>query len=79
MGSPEREALSFYGGIMPEEELTEATILHPVKCQFCDKRAQYDAKTAFGSWAYLCDDHFELYAPFGLGTGKGQRLIVKGD
>lgn len=36
--------------------------------------ANYDAKTNFGQWGYLCEDHFQKYG-IGLGEGKGQRLI----
>ena len=47
-------------------------------CDVCGESATYDAKTTSGPWAYLCDDHFEAIG-IGLGTGKGQKLIlVKG-
>lgn len=52
-----------------------AYIAEPVKCDFCGKEGNYDAKTALGPWAYLCEDHYEIYG-IGLGTGMGQRLIV---
>lgn len=37
--------------------------------------AKYDGATTRGSWAYMCDDHFMKYGR-GLGTGRGQKLIV---
>lgn len=38
--------------------------------------AQYDAKTSYGFWAYLCEPHFILEG-CELGLGLGQRLIKK--
>lgn len=37
--------------------------------------AHYDGKTIHGPWAYMCEAHFKLQG-VGLGTGKGQRLIL---
>ncbi len=37
--------------------------------------AAYDAKTISGPWANMCADCFQAYG-VGLGTGKGQRLIL---
>lgn len=37
--------------------------------------ALYDGKTKSGPWAYMCKRHFGAYG-VGLGTGKGQRLVV---
>jgi len=31
------------------------------KCQFCDEPAEYDSKTIFGPWAYLCKKHLRKY------------------
>ena len=31
------------------------------KCQFCDSPAEYDSKTVFGAWAYLCEEHQRQY------------------
>lgn len=47
-------------------------------CSFCTKGgnpAAYDGATTLGPWAYMCEDHFEIYGR-GLGTGVGQRLVV---
>ncbi len=49
-------------------------------CDICDHTdgpiyAQYDARLTIGSWADVCEKHFKAYG-VGLGTGKGQRLIV---
>ena len=50
------------------------------RCDFCGgqpnrRLAKYDGKTMGGSWANMCQEHFEDYG-IGLGTGKGQRLIL---
>ncbi|GAB3260326.1 hypothetical protein [Kineosporia babensis] len=37
--------------------------------------AAYDARTVQGFWAYLCESCFSEWG-IGLGTGKGQRLII---
>jgi hypothetical protein len=37
--------------------------------------ARYDAALRRGGWAYMCEDCFTVYG-IGLGTGRGQRLIV---
>lgn len=40
--------------------------------------AEYDAKMPTGPWANVCQEAFdELHCS--LGTGYGQRLILKGD
>lgn len=48
-------------------------------CQFCPTEdrvpAAYDAKTIYGPWANLCQEHFEAYG-VGLGAGKGQRYVI---
>lgn len=36
--------------------------------------AVYDGKTRMGSWAFMCQQCFDLHG-IGLGTGKGQKLI----
>jgi hypothetical protein len=37
--------------------------------------AVVDGKTRLGPWANMCEAHFAQYG-VGLGTGKGQRLIL---
>lgn len=37
--------------------------------------AAYDGKTTEGPWANMCEFHFKKYG-VGLGTGKGQRLVL---
>jgi hypothetical protein len=39
--------------------------------------ADYDARTKFGPWANMCEMHYQKYGPGRLGTGFGQRLILK--
>lgn len=41
------------------------------------EKAAYDGKTKDGPWANMCEHHFNQYG-VGLGTGKGQRLILEG-
>lgn len=52
-------------------------------CDFCKEqgvtsKAHYDGKTVFGPWANMCNEHYVTYG-LGLGTGIGQRLILKGN
>jgi hypothetical protein len=47
-------------------------------CDICGQPAEYDAKTIYGSWGYLCQSCFDDIGT-GLGLGKGQKLIVKGE
>jgi hypothetical protein len=62
--------------------LTEVTVPELPPCDFCviddDKitPAEYDGKTVTGPWAYMCGAHYSKYG-MGLGTGVGQRLILK--
>lgn len=55
-----------------------ATVSAIPPCDLCKDGtpARYDGKTVFGPWANLCVDHFLAYG-IGLGTGLGQRLILK--
>ena len=60
---------------------TAATVTKLPMCNVCDQagkrvEAHYDGKTFFGPWAYMCRECFPIYG-VGLGTGKGQELIVK--
>ena len=43
-----------------------------------DGEAHYDGKTIFGSWAFMCEQHFSAYG-VGLGLGRGQKLVVQTD
>jgi hypothetical protein len=42
----------------------------------CGEKAAFDGKTVYGPWAYMCESHFADVG-VGLGTGKGQRLVVR--
>lgn len=71
---------SFLGRTAASEPIVELSA--PVNCDVCfgnglQVQASYDAKTEFGPWAYVCEDHFNQHCA-GLGLGKGQKLIVKG-
>jgi hypothetical protein len=46
-------------------------------CQMCENTADYDSATIFGSWAYLCEPHWEEWGMGCLGVGFGQRLVLK--
>jgi len=55
----------------------EVTKIPP--CDVCrqneiERDAKYDARTLYGSWAFLCQEHFDSIGPGRLGTGYGQRL-----
>lgn len=57
-----------------------AYIPHPEYCDLCKSQglqveAVYDGKTIHGPWAYMCEEHYGAMG-VGLGTGRGQRLIV---
>lgn len=39
--------------------------------------AEYDAKTVYGPWAYMCMAHWLTHSTGRLGTGYGQRLILE--
>jgi hypothetical protein len=53
---------------------------------FCDTHpldaepvlAAYDGKTKLGPWGYMCEECFPKFG-CGLGTGRGQKLILKED
>lgn len=55
-------------------------VLRLPDCQIplCSEIAHYDAQTKQGPWGYLCDSHFRTLG-VGLGTGKGQRLILENE
>lgn len=31
------------------------------KCDYCNKKAKYDAKSLQGPWAYMCQEHYDFY------------------
>ena len=52
---------------------TKTKLGSPVQCNFCDRTAEYDGRTIYGPWAYMCKAHYQMYG-VGLGLGKGQRI-----
>jgi hypothetical protein len=56
-----------------------ATVATLPACDLCPEGtgalAAYDARTVMGPWANLCEGHFQHYG-VGLGTGRGQRLVI---
>lgn len=60
------------------ENLTEVKVDELPQCDYCHitkTPARYDAKSKSGPWAYMCGTHYNEYG-IGLGTGKGQRLVL---
>lgn len=58
---------------------SQVTIHENQDCDLCKQNgrlvpATVDGKTAYGPWAFMCDDCFRR-AGIGLGTGQGQRLV----
>jgi hypothetical protein len=49
-------------------------------CDLCadGTRAIYDAASRQGPWGYMCQRHYDQFG-VGLGTGRGQRLVVEGE
>ena len=58
------------------KELTEIKVSEEKMCDICGEPALYDGRTKTGAWAYMCHKCMSLHG-VGLGTGKGQRLIVE--
>ncbi len=50
------------------------------QCNFCDARAEYDFAAKMGPWANGCASHWVQYRRHPeLGTGRGQRLVLRDD
>ena len=49
------------------------------KCDMpsCDKDAKFDSRLYNGSWGYTCSTHYRQYGIGRLGTGFGQKLLLK--
>jgi hypothetical protein len=57
--------------------MKERKTKHRFDCNICFLlRAEYDAKTKQGPWAYMCTECFKIWG-IGLGLGMGQKLIYK--
>lgn len=55
----------------------EVAVIPP--CDICkSKLAAYDGKTIHGPWAYMCEGCWSWHGVGKLGTGYGQRLILRG-
>ena len=60
--------------------IVETDVIPP--CDVCrsdgvERDAAYDAKTMHGSWAFLCQEHFDAIGPGRLGVGYGQKLVLR--
>ena len=63
-----------------KEELKKGEFVKVIKlpkCDFCDKVAAYDGKTKSGPWANMCSHHWTEHGIGQLGTGRGQKLLLK--
>ena len=60
---------------MPSERV-EVSELPPCDFDASHGNATVDGKTKMGPWANMCEKCFGQYG-LGLGTGMGQRLILK--
>ena len=63
-----------------KDHYTKVEVTKIPDCDLClqqnhIEKARYDCKTTMGSWANLCEHHFENYG-VGLGLGFGQELIL---
>lgn len=62
---------------------TQVTMSSLPNCDLCTQEgkqtpARYDGRTVMGPWAYMCEAHWMSHGCDMLGTGHGQRLILKG-
>lgn len=56
---------------------SQVTVSYLPTCNFCTNLSGYDARTVFGPWANLCEEHFLTMSEGRLGTGYGQKLILE--
>lgn len=60
---------------------TEVEVSVIPDCDFCPKDkplpAEVDGKTVMGPWANMCGGHWSVFGVGLLGTGYGQRLILR--
>ena len=68
------EEVEYFEGV-EIHDLEAAEVDDLPTCDFCEKVAAYDGATMMGPWANMCEECFELHG-IGLGTGKGQKLIL---
>lgn len=63
----------------PEPELVVAFVEQFPHCDFDASHdlAVYDAVTRLGPWAFMCELCYQKYGTGRLGTGIGQRLMLK--
>jgi hypothetical protein len=67
-----------------KDDLKEVEVEELPFCDLCKafiptekpEKALYDGKTKMGPWGYMCEKHFSTHG-VGLGTGMGQKLILK--
>lgn len=57
------------------KDKTETKVIRIPKCDFCEAEASFDGQTNMGPWAFMCDEDFKWHG-VGLGTGRGQRLVL---
>jgi len=59
------------------EQVTVAQLPPCDICRGATVPAVYDGRTVHGPWAYMCEAHWAEHGVGRLGTGYGQRLVVK--
>lgn len=77
---------------MSDPEVKTAIVDELPDCYFCNQLgrkepAEYDAKTDslktfqgvyLGSWAFMCEPHYQQFGIKPLGLGMGQKLVLRG-
>jgi hypothetical protein len=64
-----------------EDQVSSEVLMSKIPvCEFCDDVAAYACRCPKfrNSWANVCERHFEIHGPGRLGTGDGQRLVLRG-
>lgn len=77
---------------MSDPEVKTVIVAELPDCYFCEQEgrkepAEYDAQTdslkthrgaRLGSWAFMCESHYQSLGVKPLGLGMGQKLILRG-
>jgi len=57
--------------------MKEVKVSELPKCDYCNLKARYDAKTNEGYWSNMCLFHWMTNSAYpSLGMGKGQKLTL---
>ena len=77
---------------MSDPEVKTVIVAELPDCYFCEQEgrkepAEYDAQTdslkthrgaRLGSWAFMCESHYQSLGVKPLGLGMGQKLVLRG-